>query len=47
MVAHYGFMDQPDIPQLLDARGSQQMRFDLMHTSFFVGRMTIVSAPAS
>jgi KUP system potassium uptake protein len=47
MVVRYGFMEQPDIPQLLDACGSQQMRFDLMDTSFFVGRMTIVAAPAS
>jgi hypothetical protein len=35
MVVHYGFMDQPDIPQLLDARGSQQMQFDLTDTSLF------------
>ena len=47
MVVHYGFMDQPDIPRLLDACGSQQMQFELMDTSFFVGRMTIVAAPAS
>jgi KUP system potassium uptake protein len=45
MVVHYGFMDQPDIPQPLDACGSQQMRFNLTDASFFVGRMTIVSAP--
>ena len=48
MVVHCGFMDRPDIPRrLLDACASQQMRFNGMNTSFFAGRMTIVSAPAS
>jgi KUP system potassium uptake protein len=45
-VIHYGFMEQPDIPQALEACGSEQMRFDLMDTSFFVGRLTIVLAAA-
>ena len=47
VVVHYGFMEQPDIPQVLDACGSQQLHFDLMETSFFVGRLTIVPASAS
>jgi KUP system potassium uptake protein len=47
LVVHYGFMDQPDIPQALDACGAQQMRFDMMDTSFFVGRLTIVPSTAS
>jgi KUP system potassium uptake protein len=47
MVVRYGFMEQPDIPQVLDAYSSQQLRFDLMDTSFFVGRLTIVSTGAS
>jgi KUP system potassium uptake protein len=46
MVIHYGFMEQPDIPQALDACGSERLRFDLMETSFFVGRLTIVAAAA-
>jgi KUP system potassium uptake protein len=45
-VIHYGFMEQPDIPQALEACGSEQLRFDLMDTSFFVGRLTIVPAAA-
>jgi KUP system potassium uptake protein len=44
--ACYGFMEQPDIPQALDACGSQHLRFNLMDTSFFVGRLTIVPAAA-
>jgi KUP system potassium uptake protein len=44
VVIHYGFMEQPDIPQALLACGSEQLQFDLMDTSFFVGRLTIVPA---
>jgi len=47
MVVRYGFMEQPDIPQALDSCSSQQMHFNLMDTSFFVGRLTIVSTAAS
>ncbi|HEY9213325.1 MAG TPA: potassium transporter Kup [Ancylobacter sp.] len=47
VVIHYGFMEQPDIPQALDACGSERLRFDMMDTSFFVGRLTIVPAAAS
>ena len=32
---------------MLDTCSSQQLRFDLMDTSFFVGRMTIVCTAAS
>ena len=46
IVVHYGFMEQPDIPQALEACGSRQLRFDLMDTSFFVGRLTIVPTAA-
>jgi KUP system potassium uptake protein len=47
VVARYGFMEQPDIPRLLEACGARKLGFDLMDTSFFVGRMTIVPARAS
>ena len=46
VVIHYGFMEQPDITQALEACGSEELRFDLMDTSFFVGRLTIVPAAA-
>jgi len=44
VIVHYGFMEQPDIPQALDNCGPQQLRFNMMDTSFFVGRLTIVAA---
>jgi len=47
MVVSYGFMEQPDIPQALDSCGPQELSFNLMDTSFFVGRLTIVSGAAS
>ncbi|MGA2058694.1 MAG: KUP/HAK/KT family potassium transporter [Bradyrhizobium sp.] len=42
VVVRYGFMEQPDIPQALNACAAQQLEFDMMDTSFFVGRLTIV-----
>jgi KUP system potassium uptake protein len=47
MVAHYGFMEQPNIPQVLSSGGPQQLHFDMMDTSFFVGRLTIIPTTAS
>ena len=47
MVVSYGFTEQPDIPQALDSCGPQELSFNLMDTSFFVGRLTIVSGAAS
>jgi KUP system potassium uptake protein len=47
VIIHYGFMEQPDIPKALEACGSEQLRFNLMDTSFFVGRLTIVPAAVS
>jgi KUP system potassium uptake protein len=46
VIIHYGFMEQPNIPRALDACGPQQLQFDMMDTSFFVGRLTIVPAEA-
>ena len=43
VVAHYGFMEQPNVPQALDECRTHQLVFDMMDTSFFVGRVTIVA----
>src|SRR5271169_99197 len=43
IVVHYGFMEQPNIPRALDECRAQQLQFDMMQTSFFVGRVTIVA----
>ena len=47
IVARYGFMQQPNIPQALEACGAQELHFNMMDTSFFVGRVMIVSAKHS
>jgi KUP system potassium uptake protein len=47
IVVHYGFMEQPDIPQDLDSCTARQLSFDMAVTSFFVGRFTIVPTSRS
>ena len=47
VVARYGFMEQPNIPRALDECRAQQIHFNMMDTSFFVGRVTIVAAKNS
>ncbi|NMG65385.1 potassium transporter Kup [Azoarcus indigens] len=39
----YGFKDDPDIPAALASCAEQGMRFEMMATSFFLGRETLVS----
>jgi len=39
----YGFKDDPDIPAALASCAEQGMRFEMMSTSFFLGRETLVS----
>ena len=43
VVVHYGFMEQPNIPQALEECSTRQLHFAMMDTSFFVGRVTIVA----
>jgi KUP system potassium uptake protein len=38
----YGFMDDPDLPETLDWCSEQGLRLDMMDTSFFLGRETLV-----
>ena len=40
--AHYGFMEDQDIPALLDECGRRGTPFDMMETSFFVSRETLI-----
>ncbi|MBI3200813.1 MAG: potassium transporter Kup [Myxococcales bacterium] len=41
VVARYGFMEQPDIPQLLDERHLED--WSIEHTTFFLGRETLLA----
>jgi len=42
VVAHYGFMQHPNVPRVLERCGTEGLHFDMMETSFFVGRVTLV-----
>ncbi|HWJ19412.1 MAG TPA: potassium transporter Kup [Geobacterales bacterium] len=44
IVAEYGFMQQPNVPRVLHRCAARGLAFDMMETSFFVGRVTIVPA---
>jgi len=41
----YGFKNEPDIPQALELAANKGLKFEIMETSFFVTRQTIVSRP--
>ena len=41
----YGFMETPDIPASLDLCATRGLSFDLMTSSFFISRVTIISTP--
>ena len=43
----YGFMERPNVPRALTLAARQGLRFDLMTTSFFVGRRLVVHAANS
>ena len=47
VVMHYGFMDEPNIPRALAQLRLMQFRFNLMETSFFLGREKIVAGKRS
>jgi KUP system potassium uptake protein len=42
VVAYYGFMQNPNVPRALARCSAQGLDFDMMATSFFLGRVTIV-----
>jgi KUP system potassium uptake protein len=42
VVVQYGFKDDPDIPAALFLCGEQGLQFEMMETSFFLGRETLI-----
>ncbi|EXI66453.1 MAG: potassium transport protein Kup [Candidatus Accumulibacter adjunctus] len=42
----YGFKDEPDLPRALALCAADGLAFDMMTTSFFLGRDTVVRLPA-
>ncbi len=47
VVLHYGYMESPRIPAALASLRKAGLKFDIMTTSFFVGRRTIKTSPTS
>jgi KUP system potassium uptake protein len=47
VVVHYGFIDRPDIPRALELCRQFGLSFDLMQTTFFLGRETLIPASRS
>ncbi len=45
-VAWYGFKEDPDVPALLEESGRRGFAFEMMETSFFVSRETLIPTDA-
>lgn len=45
ITAHYGFKETPNIPTMLQDCQLQAIHFDMMDTSFFVNRETLIATP--
>lgn len=43
----YGFKDEPDIPNVLTLCDDHGLHFEMMETSFFIARQTVISAPGA
>ena len=43
MTADFGFKEDPDVPALLEESGRRGFSFDMMETSFFVSRETLIA----
>ncbi|MFL6636500.1 MAG: potassium transporter Kup [Massilia sp.] len=41
----FGFKDEPDIPGVLGQCAAHGLAFDMMRTSFFIARQTVISTP--
>ena len=45
-LAYYGFKEDPDVPALLEESGRRGFEFEMMETSFFVSRETLIPTGA-
>jgi KUP system potassium uptake protein len=43
MIINYGFMEDPDIPKVLETMELPSPRFESMNTTFFLGRETVIA----
>jgi KUP system potassium uptake protein len=47
MIVTYGFMEQPNLPAALAKVRREGLKFDIMQTSFFLSRRSLVASPTS
>ena len=47
VIINYGFMESPNVPKALQLCRKQGLKFDIMATSFFLGRRSIVASAQS
>ncbi|GAD59521.1 LOW QUALITY PROTEIN: kup system potassium uptake protein [Brevundimonas abyssalis TAR-001] len=45
LTINYGFMESPNVPKALGLCRKQGLKFDIMSTSFFLGRRSVAPAP--
>ena len=45
ITVHYGFKDEPNIPTALETAAAHGMEFNMLETSFFLSRQTLVPTP--
>ena len=45
LTVNYGFMESPNVPKALGVCRKQGLKFDIMSTSFFLGRRSVAPAP--
>jgi len=43
VIASYGFAESPDVPSILKGCEKSGLAFDMMHTTFFLSRETLVA----
>jgi KUP system potassium uptake protein len=47
LTVSYGFMESPNIPRAMTLCRQQGLKFDIMATSFFLGRRSVVASASS
>jgi KUP system potassium uptake protein len=47
VIVNYGFMETPNVPKALGVCRRQGLKFDIMATSFFLGRRSVVASATS
>ena len=44
---NYGFKDEPDVPAIMALCEEKGLKFEMMETSFFIARQTVISSPGA